>query len=174
MYSVHLTSIFLPLCLTYTWLHWHWIWYIPWTFTSWPSLVDLSILFFFSVGAAAHCGLWPVERYLSICPCLSPTLSIFSLPRLEDLFPLLLSILSWVFLFISSLPVLEWMKPQHQYSLYPKKKNRTVAEVYQGQIRLACPGRVLDYSWIRQSICLTEQKVCSVWCERTQDTHTAG
>jgi hypothetical protein len=29
------------------------------------------------------------------------------LPTLEDLFPLLLSILSWVFLFVSSLPVLE-------------------------------------------------------------------
>jgi hypothetical protein len=36
----------------------------------------------------------------------SPTLSIFSLPTLEDLFPLL-SILSWVFYFVSSLPVLE-------------------------------------------------------------------
>jgi hypothetical protein len=31
----------------------------------------------------------------------------FSLPALENLFPLLLSILSWVFLFVSSLPVLE-------------------------------------------------------------------
>jgi hypothetical protein len=60
-----------------------------------------------SVAATARCGLWPVEQYLSICPYLSPTLSIFSLPALEDLFPLLLSILSWVFLFISSLPVLE-------------------------------------------------------------------
>jgi len=38
---------------------------------------------------------------------LSPTLSIFSLPTLEDFFPLLLSILSWVFLFVSSLPVLK-------------------------------------------------------------------
>ena len=61
-----------------------------------------------SVGAAACCGLWPVEQYLSNCPYLSPTLSIFSLPTLEDLFPLLLSIFSWVFLFVSSLPVLEW------------------------------------------------------------------
>ena len=61
-----------------------------------------------SVGATARCGLWPVEQYLSICPYLSPTLSIFWLPTLEDLFPLLLSILSWVFLFVSSLPVLEW------------------------------------------------------------------
>ena len=56
MYSVHLTSIFLPLCLTYTWLHWHWIWYIPWTFTSWPSLVDLSIFFFFFRWRC--CPLW--------------------------------------------------------------------------------------------------------------------
>ena len=61
-----------------------------------------------SVGTTAHCGFWPVEQYLSIFPYLSPTLSIFSLPALEDLFPFLLSILSWVFLFVSSLPVLEW------------------------------------------------------------------
>jgi len=61
-----------------------------------------------SVGATARCGLWPVEQYLSICPYLSATLSIFSLPALEDLFPLLFSILSWVFLFISVRPVLEW------------------------------------------------------------------
>jgi len=40
-------------------------------------------------------------------PYLSPNLSIFSLPSLEDLFILLLSILSWVFLFVSSLTVLE-------------------------------------------------------------------
>jgi hypothetical protein len=37
----------------------------------------------------------------------SPTLSIFSLPALEDLFLLLLSILSWAFTFVSSLPGLE-------------------------------------------------------------------
>jgi hypothetical protein len=36
-------------------------------------------------------------------PYLSPTLSIFSLPALEDLFLLLLSIFSWVFLFFSFL-----------------------------------------------------------------------
>ena len=36
-----------------------------------------------SVGATARCGLWPVEQCLSICPYLSPTLSIFSLPTLE-------------------------------------------------------------------------------------------
>jgi len=50
-------------------------------------------------------------------------------------------------------------KPQHQYSLYPKQKNRTVAEVYQGQIRPECPGHVSDYRWVRQSLCLTEKKV---------------
>jgi hypothetical protein len=59
-----------------------------------------------SVGATARCGLWPVEKYLSIFPYPSPTLSIFSLPALEDLF-LILSILTWVFLFVSSLTVLE-------------------------------------------------------------------
>ena len=61
-----------------------------------------------SVGATVRCGLWPVEQYFSIFPYLSPTPSIFSLPALEDLFLLLLSILSWVFLFVSSLPFLEW------------------------------------------------------------------
>jgi hypothetical protein len=60
-----------------------------------------------SVGTTARCGLWPVEQYLSIFPYLSPTLSIFSLPALEDLFLLLLSILSGVFLFVLSLPVME-------------------------------------------------------------------
>ena len=59
-----------------------------------------------SVGATARCGLWPVEQYLSIFPSLSPTVSICSLPTLEDLFPLL-STFSWVFLFVSSLPVFE-------------------------------------------------------------------
>jgi hypothetical protein len=38
---------------------------------------------------------------------LSPTLSIFSLLALEDLFLLPLSIFSWVFPYVSSLPVLE-------------------------------------------------------------------
>jgi hypothetical protein len=60
-----------------------------------------------SVGATTRCGLWPVEQHLSICLYLSPTLSIFSFPTLENLFLLLLSILSWVFLFVSSLSVLE-------------------------------------------------------------------
>jgi len=59
-----------------------------------------------SIGTTAHCGLWPVKQYPSIFPYLSPTLSIFSLPALEDLFLLPLSILSWVFPFISSLSVL--------------------------------------------------------------------
>jgi hypothetical protein len=40
-------------------------------------------------------------------PYLSLTLSIFSLPALQDLYLLLLSILFWVFLFVSSLPVIE-------------------------------------------------------------------
>ena len=53
---------------------------------------------FSSIGTTAHCELWPVEQ----CPIFSylpPTLSIFSLPALEDLFLLPLS--------ISSLPILE-------------------------------------------------------------------
>ena len=60
-----------------------------------------------SIGTTAHCGLWPVEQCPSIFPYLPPALSIFSLPALEDLFLLPLSILSWVFPFFSSLPVLE-------------------------------------------------------------------
>ena len=39
---------------------------------------------------------------------LPPTLCIFSLPAIEDLFLLPLSIFSWVFPLFSSLPVLEW------------------------------------------------------------------
>jgi hypothetical protein len=46
---------------------------------------------------------------------LSPTLSIFSLPSLEDLFLLLLFILSWVFLFVSSLLVLKWRSSLASY-----------------------------------------------------------
>jgi hypothetical protein len=76
--------------------------FIPVLFGPWATSSSSSI------GTTARCGLWPVEQYLSIFPYLSPTLSIFSLPTLEDLFLLLLSILSWVFLFVLSLPVLEW------------------------------------------------------------------
>ena len=61
-----------------------------------------------SIGTTAQCGLWPVEQYPSIFSYLPPTLSIFSLPALEDLFPLPLFTLSWVFPFFSSLPVLQW------------------------------------------------------------------
>jgi hypothetical protein len=51
-----------------------------WSYTSSSSSID----------ATARCGLWPVEQYLSIFPYISPTLSILSLPALEDLFQLLL------------------------------------------------------------------------------------
>ena len=61
-----------------------------------------------SIGTTAHCGLWPVEQCPSIFSYLPPTLTIFSLPALEDLFLLPLSIFFWVFPFFSSLPVLEW------------------------------------------------------------------
>ena len=59
-----------------------------------------------SIGSTAHCGLWPVEYCPSIFSYLPPTLSIFSLPELEDLFLLPLSIFSSVFPFFSSLPVI--------------------------------------------------------------------
>ena len=70
-------------------------------------MIEIQKIISSSVGATARCGLWPVEQYLSIFPYLSPTLSIFSLSALKNLFLLLLSILSWVFFFVSSLPVLE-------------------------------------------------------------------
>ena len=40
-----------------------------------------------SIGTTAHCGLWLVEKSPSIFSCLPSTVSIFSLPALEDLFP---------------------------------------------------------------------------------------
>jgi len=64
--------------------------------------------YYYSIGTTAHCGLWPVEQCPSIFSYLPPTLSIFSLLALKDLFLLPLSIFSWVFPFFSSLPVLEW------------------------------------------------------------------
>jgi hypothetical protein len=61
------------------------------------------MLFFCSIGTTARCGLSN-----NIPPFyLPPTLSIFSLLALEDLFLLPLSIFSWVFPYVSSLPVLE-------------------------------------------------------------------
>jgi len=70
-----------------------------------------------SVGATTRFGLWPVEQYLSICPYLSPTLSIFSLPTPEDLFAILLSIFSWVFLF--HLVPSSWVKMFFFWASYP-------------------------------------------------------
>jgi hypothetical protein len=67
----------------------------------------MLILLFFSIVTTAHCGLWPVEQYPSIFSYLSPTLSTFSLLALEDLFLLPISIFSWVFPYVSALPVLE-------------------------------------------------------------------
>jgi hypothetical protein len=45
------------------------------------------------ISITVHCGLWPVEHYPSIFPYLSPILSIFSLPVIEDL-------LKWTYLSI--------------------------------------------------------------------------
>ena len=39
-----------------------------------------------SVGATARCGFWPVEQYLSICPCLSPNPSTFHSQHLKIFF----------------------------------------------------------------------------------------
>ena len=96
-------------CLILCWLYnWH---LCCWTWTliniSWIDCL-LYICRSSSIGTTAHCGLWPVEQYPSIFSYLPPTLSIFSLPALEDLFLFPLSIFSCVFPFFSSLPVLEW------------------------------------------------------------------
>ena len=77
---------------------------LPLSIFSWLSPSSSSS----SIGTTAHCRLWPVEQCPSIVSYLPPTLPIFSLPALEDLFLLPLSIFSWVFSFFSSLPILEW------------------------------------------------------------------
>ena len=61
-----------------------------------------------SIGTTARYEPWPVEQCPSICFCLSLSLSIFSLPALQDLLLLALSIFFWVFLSVSSLPVVGW------------------------------------------------------------------
>ena len=74
-------------------------------------VVPLSSYYYYSssfISTTAHYGLWPVEQCSSIFSYLPPTHSIFSLPALEDLFLLPLSIFSWAFPFFSSLPVREW------------------------------------------------------------------
>ena len=50
---------------------------------------DVSNLFSSSIGTTAHCGFWPIEQCPSIFSYLPPTLSIFSLPPLEDSFHVL-------------------------------------------------------------------------------------
>ena len=65
-----------------------------------------------------HSQFWPVEQCPSIFSYLPPTLSTFSLPALEDLFLLPLSIFSWVFPFFSSLPVLGWRSFRHPILLH--------------------------------------------------------
>jgi hypothetical protein len=64
--------------------------------------------FFFIFFRWRYNPLWALAcRTISLHFFLSPTLSIFLLPTLKDLFLVLLSILSCVFLFVSSLQVLE-------------------------------------------------------------------
>ena len=76
---------------------------------------ESPIFFFFrwrySPQWALACWTITLHFFLSI------TNSMFSLPTLEDLF-LFLSILSWVFLFVSSLPVLEWRVFVHPMLLH--------------------------------------------------------
>ena len=68
-----------------------------------------------SIGTTAHCGLWPVEQCPSIFFLSATNSLIFSLPELENIFLLPLSIFSWVFSFASSLPALEWRSSWASY-----------------------------------------------------------
>ena len=73
-----------------------------------PSYFPIILPFFFFHWHYSPLWALACRKYPSIFPYLSPTLSIFSLPALEDLFLLLLCILSWIFPIVSSLPVLGW------------------------------------------------------------------
>ena len=66
-----------------------------------PILLLLPLALQPTVGFDLSNNVLPFFSYLP------PTLSFFSLPALEDLFILHLSIVSWVFPFFSTLPVLE-------------------------------------------------------------------
>ena len=65
---------------------------LPLSIFSWVSPSSSSFSSSSCIGTTAHCGLWPVEQCPSIISYLPPTLSIFSLPALEDLILLPLSI----------------------------------------------------------------------------------
>ena len=80
--------------------------------------MKLLLLLLLPLALQAHCGLWPVKQCPSIFSYLPPTLSICSLPALEDIFLLPLSIFFWVFPFFSSLPVLEWRSFWASYPLH--------------------------------------------------------
>ena len=80
-----------------------------WQFAACPFYVFFFFFFFFFFLHWHYSPLWVLAcRTMSLHFVLSPTLSIFSLPALEDLFLLLLSILSWAVHFVSSLLVLAW------------------------------------------------------------------
>jgi len=79
-----------------------------WNIVNVPHLASASRHSSSPIGTTACCGLWPVKQYPSIFFYPSPPFSITSFPALEDLFLLPLSILSWIFPFALSLPVLEW------------------------------------------------------------------
>ena len=137
-----------PICTLGSWLVLLWTWQLSWIIV--PKLlrdIKLIVLWIIKeslvgcyyhrlfehssssfIGTTAHCGLWPVEQCPSIFSYLPPTLSIISLPALEDLFLLPLSILSWVFPFFSSLPSL-WTL--HKDNL---KRNHGVSDLFQVRV----------------------------------------
>jgi len=51
-----------------------------------PKDWQKKVTTFSSIGTTAHCGLWPVEQCPSIFSYLPPTLSIFSIAALEEVF----------------------------------------------------------------------------------------
>jgi len=118
-----------------------------------------------SIGTTAHWGLWSVEQYPSIFLYLSPTPSNSSRPALEDLFPLPRFILSWVFPFVSSFPVLGlkslWalyppaFSPGYlttlSFALYPFYYIFSLAHLYYFSIHPTFPFTVLPFRNIYSS-----------------------
>jgi hypothetical protein len=83
-----------------------------------PNGVTRNKFFFFRWGLQPAVGFGLSNNTSPFFSYLSPAFSFFSLPALEDLFLLLLSILSLVFLFVLSLPVLSEDLLEHPILLH--------------------------------------------------------
>ena len=69
------------------------------------QIIIIFFFFFFFHWHYSHCGLWPVQQ----CPSLFFLSATNALHLLTPITWRCLSIFSWVFLFVSSLPVLGWI-----------------------------------------------------------------